>query len=74
MLIPSDYVEGYEQAKLCDPELADTYVSHLLIGDPAADEVVKDLASVSQEYSARFINASLDSSRRCGLIMSHNSC
>ena len=60
MQIPSDYVEGYERARLRDPELADIYVSHLVIGDPEADQVVKDLAMASQEDSARFIGAAME--------------
>ena len=39
MQIPSDYIEGYEKARLRDPELAARYVSHLFVGDPDADPV-----------------------------------
>lgn len=60
MRIPSDYIEGYEKARLRDPELASRYIDHLYVGDPEADLVVEDLASVSKEDSARYINAAME--------------
>ena len=60
MQIPSDYIEGYEKARLRDPELAATYISHLFVGDPDADPVVEDMASLSQEDSANFIKAAMN--------------
>ncbi len=60
MQIPSDYVEGYEKARLHDPELAATYISHLFVGDTDADLVVEDMASLSQEDSADFIKAAME--------------
>ena len=60
MQIPSDFVVGYEKARLRDPELAARYVSHLYVGDPDADLVVEDMASLSQEDSARFIQAAME--------------
>ena len=44
MLIPSSYAAGYEAARKVDSRLAERYIRHTLIGDPAADEVVADLA------------------------------
>ena len=41
---PSCYVDGYEAARKLDPELADVYIRHTTIGDPAADAVVAELA------------------------------
>jgi hypothetical protein len=58
--IPSDYIEGYEKARLRDPELAARYVFHLFVGDPDADLLVDDMASLSQEDSAGFIKAAMD--------------
>ena len=60
MQIPSDYIEGYEQARLRDPELAATYISNLLVGDPGADPVIEDLASLSQDDTAEFIKAAME--------------
>ena len=60
MQIPSDFVEGYEKARIRDPELAARYVSHLYLGDPDADLVVEDMASLSQEDSAKFIQAAME--------------
>ena len=60
MQIPSDFVEGYEKARLRDPEVAATYVSHLLVGDPDADAVVEDMASLSQDESAGYIKAAME--------------
>ena len=60
MQIPHEYLDGYEQARLRDRELADRYVSHLYVGDPDADRVVEDMASLSREDSARFISAAMN--------------
>lgn len=60
MQIPSDYTEGYEKARRVDPDLASLYVQHLNIGDPDADPVVDDMASLSQEDSADFIKAAME--------------
>ena len=60
MRIPSDFVDGYEKARLRDPELADRYVSHLFVGDPDADRVVEDMASLSQDDQADFIKAAME--------------
>lgn len=62
MQVPLDYVAGYDKARVLDPELADTYVSHLLIGDPDADAVVEDLSSLGQKESNRFIEAAMEQS------------
>ena len=58
--IPSDYVEGYERAKLKDPELAATYINHLNIGDPEADAVIEDLSSLGGKECARLIEAAVE--------------
>ena len=44
MFVPASFVAGYEVARRVDPELADCYVRHTLIGDPAADDAVAELA------------------------------
>ena len=60
--IPSDYLtEGdYQRARLLNPELADNYVAHTLIGDPLADAIMEELAPLGQRQSGRFIQAGMD--------------
>ncbi|MYA11988.1 MAG: DUF2236 domain-containing protein [Gemmatimonadetes bacterium] len=41
--IPSAYADGYETARLMEPELAEAYIRHTQIGDPLADAVAADL-------------------------------
>ena len=41
MQIPIAYQPGYEEARASNPELADKYIEHTLIGDPEADALVK---------------------------------
>ena len=45
MRVPSSYAAGYEAARAVDPRLADDYIRHTNLGDPAADRVVDDLAA-----------------------------
>ena len=60
MSIPSDYVEGYEKARLVDPQMADRYARHLLIGDPEADAMMADLGTVPARDAHRFVEAGMD--------------
>ena len=47
LTIPGCYVDGYEAARKMDPELAEMYVRHTTVGDPAADAVVEELAAMA---------------------------
>lgn len=58
--IPSDYAQGYEQARLVDPEMADRYLSHISIGDPEADAMMEDLGAIPAREARRFIEAGMD--------------
>ena len=58
--IPSDYVEGYQRARLLNPELADKYVAHHLIADPEADAVIQELGAMDHRESAMIIRAVMD--------------
>ena len=49
MNIPSAYAAGYEAARARDPQLAEAYVRHTMVGDPLADAVIRDLGSLSPE-------------------------
>lgn len=60
MSIPTDYIEGYEQARAVNPELADKYVAHTLIGDPEADALMEELATIDPEKGFRFLQAGVD--------------
>ena len=60
MKIPSDYIQGYEAARLRDPETASNYVAHTTIGDPEADYVIERLAPLGQEESRRLIRAGMN--------------
>ena len=57
---PQAYIKGYTRAQLIDREAADDYIRHTMIGDPLMDAVVKDLASVPRERSARLITAGMN--------------
>ena len=50
--IPSSYLDGYREARALDAEMADTYLAHTMIGDPAADRVVEDLARDYEQAEA----------------------
>ena len=45
MRVPRAYAAGFEAARERDPELAEAYIRHTMVGDPLADAVVEDLAS-----------------------------
>ena len=59
---PSDYDNpGYERARTLDPEMADNYVAHTVIGDPIADAAVEALTSVDRLHTGRLIGAYMNS-------------
>ena len=58
--VPTDYIPGYAQARAIAPELADRYIAHTTIGDPTADAVVEELASLGRSESSRIIQAGTD--------------
>ena len=58
--IPSAYMAGHAKASAIDRRLADIYVRHTRVGDPAADAAVKDLASLPRPMSARYIEAGMN--------------
>ena len=61
MTIPSGYVDGFEAARKADPELAEAYIHHTAVGDPAADAVVEELAATaSPEQVHDIIRATLN--------------
>jgi len=60
MRIPVAYQSGYEKARASNPELADKYIEHTLIGDSEADALVNAIAAADQEQQAEFIRAGMD--------------
>ena len=58
--IPTDYVEGYEQARKINPTLADKYVEHTTIGDPEADEMIEELTGLGRAQSGMLLRAAMD--------------
>ena len=64
MRMPSAYTNGYESARALDPERAQNYVAHTLIGDPEADELLEELAPLGQEELGRLIEIGMDGDER----------
>ena len=46
MNMPTCYLSGYEKASALDAKTASNYVAHTVIGDPLADAMLDDLASL----------------------------
>ena len=60
MNIPTDYIQGYEQARAVAPEIAGNYIAHTLIGDPLAEEMAADLEELSPEVQNSLIQAAMN--------------
>ena len=58
--VPTAYRPGYEKARRSDPELADRYCEHTMIGDPLAEAAVAAMAGMPQEKIHRLITAGMD--------------
>ena len=59
MKVPRDYIDGYARGREVDPERADNYVAHTMIGDPVAEAAIADLDTLGQEESSRLIGAGM---------------
>ena len=57
---PSAYVEGYRKARRYDKALADSYIRHTTVGDPALDPVMEEVSSLPPHHLHRFIKAGID--------------
>ena len=57
---PSAYVEGYRKARRHNHALADSYIRHTTIGDPALDSVMEEISSLPPHHLHRFIKAGID--------------
>ncbi len=63
---PEAFRPGYEATRPSNPELTDSYVAHLSIGDPDADAVIDELADVPPGKIDEFVRVLLESDRRKG--------
>lgn len=57
---PSAYRDGYVRARAVDREAADTYIRHTMIGDPALDPVMEELAELPPADLHRYIRAGVE--------------
>ena len=60
MIVPSDYVPGYERARLGSRDIATKYIEHTRIGDPIAEAMVEDLAELGKSESMRIIETAMN--------------
>ena len=62
MKLPTDYDHpGIARARQLEPEMAENYLAHTLIGDPVADAAAEALASLDRTQSSRMIAAFVNS-------------
>ncbi|MYG26014.1 MAG: DUF2236 domain-containing protein [Boseongicola sp. SB0677_bin_26] len=57
---PSAYAKGHARARLVDPDAADLYVRHAMIGDPELDPVMDELAGLPRADLTRFVTAGIE--------------
>ena len=60
MEVPSDYVPGFEKARVVDAEMATRYIAHTTVGDPLADTMIAELMSLDSKDSDRLIKLGLE--------------
>lgn len=58
--VPSAYAEGYKNARRFDNALADNYVRHTTIGDPALDPVMDEIYSLHPAKLHKFVGAGIE--------------
>ena len=58
--IPTAYADGYARARVRHPELAEAYIRHTKIGDPAADAVAADLAPLPPKQVHTLLASALE--------------
>ena len=62
MKLPTDYDHpGAARARVLEPEMAENYLAHTLVGDPVADAAVEALAQLDRRQSSRLIAAFVNS-------------
>ena len=60
MKIPSCYTEGIDRASAVDADLTSLYIAHTIVGDPIADALIDELATIEPANAARFVSAGMD--------------
>ncbi|MDE2900045.1 MAG: oxygenase MpaB family protein [Chloroflexota bacterium] len=58
--IPTDYLDGYQEAYNLNPELTANYIANAWVGDPLADALMEDLSKMPREDSDRLIEAGIE--------------
>lgn len=58
--IPAAYQAGYEKGRAFDSVLADEYVRHTTVGDPALDPVLEECSSMPPEDLHKYIGAGIE--------------
>ena len=57
--VPSSYTEGFEKARRLNPEFAENYIRHTMIGDEDLDPVMDDLSGMPPGEMHKYIHAGL---------------
>lgn len=61
MKAPTDYDHpGFERARQLEPDMAESYLAHTVIGDPVADAAAEALAAIDRVEASRLISAFVD--------------
>ena len=57
--VPTSYASGYEKARSLNPEYADNYIRHTMVGDEDLDPVMDELAGMPPGEMHQYIHAGL---------------
>lgn len=57
--VPTSYASGYEKARSLNPEFADNYIRHTMVGDEDLDPVMDELSGMPPGEMHQFIHAGL---------------
>ena len=71
MRIPVDYAPGYARARAADPEWADKYIAHTVIGDPEADAVVAYLTALPRGEVVAVLREGIEHPEGSDLLLRH---
>lgn len=58
--LPTCYIEGFREASEIDPDIASNYIGHTTVGDPEADALIEEMATLDPTLSTQYINAAMD--------------
>lgn len=57
--VPTSYARGYEKARSLNPEFADNYIRHTMVGDEDLDPVMDELSGMPPGEMHQYIHAGL---------------